>query len=102
MSQFSDRHCEEGDRAFLRHRDSEPVFTKPLFPEGKTSTRWGDISHHNLIGKEARELVTTSKGREVRVYLPTLEAYVTETPRLVTPVSLLSHSYFDAADPRHQ
>lgn len=86
----SNQYSEEGDCAFVRCRGQEPILTKPLHPGGKTSSRWGEIKHDNLIGKQARELVTTSKGREVRVSRPTLEEYVLETSRLVTPVGRLS------------
>ena len=87
--QCSNQYYKEGDCAFVRCRGQEPILTKPLHPGGKTSSRWGEIKHDNIIGKQARELVTTSKGREVRVSIPTLEEYVLETPRLVTPVSRL-------------
>lgn len=55
-----------------------------------THSHRGVISHANIIGTEARQIVRSSKGYEYRVYEPTLAEYVRLTPRLVTPVRPLS------------
>ena len=44
------------------------------------------MDHKSIIGKRARDLVETSRGGKIQVNLPTLEEYVTLTPRIVTPV----------------
>lgn len=49
----------------------------------------GNILHSEIIGRNTRDLVRSSGGANLRVYLPTLTEYVTLTPRMVTPVSLL-------------
>ena len=78
--------CIAGDRVLLRYRNEPLVLTKPLRPEGVTSTRFGDVNHENIIGKRPPNVITTSKRWELRVQLPTLNEYVRLTPRLVTPV----------------
>lgn len=76
---------QEGDRVLLRHKDI--VFlTKPLRPADRLDTHHGVISHSSIIGKQVRDLVTTSTGVVYRANLPTLGEYVTMTPRFVTPV----------------
>lgn len=54
-----------------------------------THTHRGVIEHVNVIGREPRQIVRSSKGFEYRVHEPTLAEYVRLTPRLVTPVRLL-------------
>ena len=54
----------------------------------------GDISHSEIIGKNERDLVNSSKGKGFRVNLPTLAEYITMTPRIVTPVSLLRFTQY--------
>ena len=49
----------------------------------------GDIAHSEIIGRDERDLVKSSRGKGLRVNLPTLAEYITMTPRIVTPVSLL-------------
>lgn len=65
------------------------MFTKPLRPGLKVQSKWGSIPHDSLIGKSARDVVASSTSREFRIHIPTLEEYVTLTPRLVTPVGLI-------------
>lgn len=48
----------------------------------------GVIDHAEIIGKEPRQLVRSSKGTSYRIHEPTLAEYVRLTPRLVTPVCL--------------
>ncbi|MCJ1380382.1 hypothetical protein MMC17_003485 [Xylographa soralifera] len=77
-----------GDRLILRMKEdfSRELFTKPL-RHGKTvQSQWGSIPHDSLIGKFARDTVASSTGRKFQVHVPTLEEYVTLTPRIVTPV----------------
>jgi tRNA (adenine57-N1/adenine58-N1)-methyltransferase len=49
----------------------------------------GVIKHADVIGKEPRQLVQSSKGASYRIHEPTLADYVRLTPRLVTPVRVL-------------
>ncbi|MCJ1243102.1 hypothetical protein MMC30_000299 [Trapelia coarctata] len=70
----------------MKQDSTRVVFTKPLEVTKKVATKWGNISHDSLIGKSARDIVRLSTGREFRLHFPTLEEYVTLTPRLVTPV----------------
>ena len=64
-----------------------------LQAEKTTHSHRGVINHSNIIGTEARQIVRSSKGYEYRVYEPTLAEYVRLTPRIVTPVRLLSSEY---------
>ena len=68
-----------GDSTFAR-------LTKPLKHGSVNSSHRGNIDHSVLIGKQSRDTVLTSARQELRIHLPTLEEYVTLTPRLVTPV----------------
>ncbi|KAF1974253.1 S-adenosyl-L-methionine-dependent methyltransferase, partial [Bimuria novae-zelandiae CBS 107.79] len=52
----------------------------------QTHTHRGNIAHTDVIGKEARQLVHSSKGNAYRIHEPTLAEYVRLTPRLVTPI----------------
>lgn len=58
-----------------------------------THTHRGVIDHANIIGKETRQIVRSSKGFEYRVHEPTLAEYVRLTPRLVTPVRFLAFEH---------
>lgn len=57
----------------------------------QTQTHRGNIAHADVIGKELRQLVHSSRGNAYRIHEPTLAEYVRLTPRLVTPVRLLYH-----------
>lgn len=59
--------------------------TNVLRQDGKTNLQHGDILHSEIIGRNTRDLVRSSRGADLRVYLPTLAEYVTMTPRIVTP-----------------
>ncbi|PGH27328.1 hypothetical protein AJ80_01038 [Polytolypa hystricis UAMH7299] len=74
----------EGDRVFVHGKN--PLLTKPLRANDQTSARRGLLKHNDIIGKRSRDLVQAYKGPMYRVTYPTLEEYVTLTPRLVTPV----------------
>jgi tRNA (adenine57-N1/adenine58-N1)-methyltransferase len=51
-----------------------------------THSHRGVVKHADVIGKEPRQLVVSSKGSAYRIHEPTLAEYVRLTPRLVTPV----------------
>ena len=90
----------EGDRAIVYGKN--PLLTKPLKEGGKTDVRRGVLQHDQIIGKTVRDMVQAYKGLCVCLFLvfdklifigpeyrlgqPTLDEYVTMTPRLVTPV----------------
>jgi tRNA A58 N-methylase Trm61 len=94
----------EGDRVVVQGKT--PFLTKPLQRGKKIGTRRGDVEHGDIIGKATRTVVQSHKGKpflhlfrfwhrltlglagqKFRVSYPTLDEYVTLTPRLVTPVS---------------
>ncbi|MCJ1477514.1 hypothetical protein MMC13_006186 [Lambiella insularis] len=70
----------------MKEDPSRLLFTKSLRPGRVVQSKWGSIPHNSLIGKSARDIVASSTSREFRIHVPTLEEYVTMTPRLVTPV----------------
>ena len=76
----------------LRHKGEAIGMTTPLNVQTRTSTRLGNIDHKNVIGKQSRDVVLSSKGKELRVHAPTLDEYVVMSPRLVTPVRAASPS----------
>ena len=81
----------EGDVVLLRDKKNthhEGTLVK-LEASKKVQTHRGTILHTDLIGKEPRQLVQSSKGASYRIHEPTLAEYVRLTPRLVTPVRLL-------------
>lgn len=60
--------------------------------ESKTiDTHNGRIDHSDIIGKQQRQIVRSSKGNAYRIHEPTLADYVRLTPRLVTPVRCPGH-----------
>ncbi|OJJ49322.1 hypothetical protein ASPZODRAFT_60146 [Penicilliopsis zonata CBS 506.65] len=75
---------QEGDRVFIQGKS--PTLTKPLARGQKTDLRQGKLYHDQIIGRKVRESVQAHKGPEYRLSLPTLEEYITLTPRLVTPI----------------
>ena len=78
----------EGDCVILKSSDETktPIFISKLRAGAVKYTRWGDISHDSIIGKESRHVVSSKKFQTLRAMVPTLEDYTTLTPRLVTPV----------------
>lgn len=93
------RAFKEGDVVLLRPKKDAVDGTLVKLQAAKTTqTHRGVIEHANVIGKETRQIVRSSKGFEYRVHEPTLAEYVRLTPRLVTPVRLLpsetQHSCF--------
>ena len=84
------RAFKEGDTVLLRDKKDTVDGTLLKLQAAKTThTHRGVIDHANIIGKEPRQIVRSSKGFEYRVHEPTLAEYVRLTPRLVTPVRLL-------------
>jgi tRNA A58 N-methylase Trm61 len=80
--------CTEGDVVILRDKkdsSNEGTLLK-LNASKKIHTHRGVIDHADIIGKEARQTVRSSKGATYRIHEPTLAEYVRLTPRLVTPV----------------
>ncbi|KAL8722908.1 MAG: hypothetical protein Q9225_000678 [Loekoesia sp. 1 TL-2023] len=76
----------EGDCAIVRYKGQTIGLTAPLRAKGRTSTRAGEVDHDTIIGKQPRDVVVSSKDRELRVQVPTLEEHIVMTPRLVTPI----------------
>ncbi|RPA91650.1 S-adenosyl-L-methionine-dependent methyltransferase [Choiromyces venosus 120613-1] len=65
---------------------TKTCLTRPLTPHTTFDTYRGKISHNDIIGKQARDIVTTPKGVKFRIAFPTLEEYIVFVRRLVTPV----------------
>lgn len=83
------RAFKEGDVVLLREKkDTVDGKLVKLQASKSMHTHRGVIEHANVIGKEPRQIVRSSKGSEFRVHEPTLAEYVRLTPRLVTPVRL--------------
>ncbi|KAJ8112939.1 hypothetical protein OPT61_g4816 [Boeremia exigua] len=81
------RAFKEGDVVLLRGKKDHADGTLLKLQASKTThTHRGVIGHANIIGKEVRQIVWSSKGFEYRVHEPTLAEYVRLTPRLVTPL----------------
>ncbi|KAF2868025.1 S-adenosyl-L-methionine-dependent methyltransferase [Massariosphaeria phaeospora] len=80
---------EDGDFVVLRDKrdtsDRSGTLVK-LRASKITQTHRGNIQHADIIGKEPRQLIQTSKGTSYRCHVPTLAEYVRFTPRLVTPL----------------
>jgi hypothetical protein len=83
----------EGDNVILepvkslsKGRQSPSVFTKPLKPTSRIETHRGVFLGSDILGKNERDIVTTSNGSDFRIMEPTLAHYVCLTPRQVTPV----------------
>ncbi|KAL5340816.1 S-adenosyl-L-methionine-dependent methyltransferase [Aspergillus crustosus] len=75
----------EGDRALILGKSER--LTDPLQKGGKTNApSGGHLSHDQIIGRAIRQRYQSNKGRKFWLRLPTLEEYVSLTPRLVTPI----------------
>ncbi|KAL8737865.1 MAG: hypothetical protein Q9181_001268 [Wetmoreana brouardii] len=74
------------DCVVLRHKGQPIALTSPLHARGRTKTRVGDIADEAIIGRRPRDVVVSSKDKELRVHIPTLEDYIVLTPRIVTPI----------------
>ncbi|EAW10700.1 tRNA (adenine-N(1)-)-methyltransferase [Aspergillus clavatus NRRL 1] len=75
---------QEGDRVIVHGKT--PSLTKPLRRGQKTDVRRGTLEHNSIIGQRVRDQVKAHKGPDYRLSLPTLDEYVSMTPRLVTPI----------------
>ncbi|EEH45428.2 uncharacterized protein PADG_01578 [Paracoccidioides brasiliensis Pb18] len=75
---------QEGDRVIINSKN--PVLTKPLKKDDQTTVANGTLKHDDIIGKQSRDAVRTTKGSLLRVTQPTLEDYIVLSPRHVTPV----------------
>lgn len=70
----------------LRHKGQAIALTNPLHQKGKTRTKFGSIEHKDVLGKQPRDIVISSRNIELRLQVPTLDEYVVLSPRQVTPV----------------
>ena len=70
----------------LQAKGKNAFMTKTLHPESTTPLPAGNVKHADIIGKRSRDTVRSSKGLDLRVYLPSLAEYTRLTPRMVTPV----------------
>lgn len=79
---------QEGDVVLLRDKKdaSHDGTLIKLHASKTTGTHRGAIKHADIIGKETRQIVQSSKGSSYRIHEPTLAEYVRLTPRLVTPI----------------
>ena len=77
-----------GDRVLLQLKGKGVFMTKKLNPKSTTTFQTSSVKHAEIIGKKSRDTVESSRGHDIRAYLPSLAEYVTLTPRMVTPVSL--------------
>ncbi|KAF9699254.1 hypothetical protein EKO04_002941 [Ascochyta lentis] len=81
------RAFKEGDTVLLRDKkDTSDGNLFRLQAAKSAHAHRGTIEHADIIGKEPRQIVRSSKGLEYRVHEPTLAEYVRLTPRLVTPL----------------
>ncbi|KAF2032207.1 S-adenosyl-L-methionine-dependent methyltransferase [Setomelanomma holmii] len=79
---------QENDVVILREKKDashDGILVKLQAPKSTHSHR-GVIKHADVIGKEPRQVVTSSKGSSYRIHESTLAEYVRLTPRLVTPI----------------
>ncbi|KAH7405807.1 S-adenosyl-L-methionine-dependent methyltransferase [Phaeosphaeria sp. MPI-PUGE-AT-0046c] len=90
---FSTSRCRrrafrEGDVVLLRDKrdTSQDGMLVKLQAAHSVHSHRGVINHADLIGKEPRQLVRSSKGTLYRIHEPTLAEYVRLTPRIVTPI----------------
>ncbi|RDL41101.1 uncharacterized protein BP5553_01080 [Venustampulla echinocandica] len=86
---FSNGVIQENDLVLLRRIDSpgtNPVLSQRLKPNGRVELQRDYIPHERIINQSLRDVVKTRKGKEYRVYQPSLGQYTDFTPRLVTPV----------------
>ena len=75
----------EGDRVFLRAR--KEILSAPLQKNNRVNLPGTFLNHNDIIGQLPGATVRAQNGSGFRIAHPTLEQYVTYTPRKVTPVS---------------
>jgi hypothetical protein len=78
----------ESTKVLSKGRQSPTYLTKPLQPSLKINTHLGDFKGSDIIGKRARDTVTTTNGSVFRVMEASLADYINLTPRKVTPVGI--------------
>lgn len=101
-SAYLRRAFKEGDTVLLRDKKDNVDGTLLKLQASKTKhTHRGVIDHANIIGKEPRQIVRSSKGFEYRVHEPTLAEYVRLTPRLVTPVRIIPSEHASSYSYKH-
>ncbi|EPS38708.1 hypothetical protein H072_7508 [Dactylellina haptotyla CBS 200.50] len=81
----------EGDCLYLKPRSSlararDSFFLPKIKPGEKTVTHKGNISHDDLIGRRVRDIVKTHTGSEYLVTFPTMDEYIVNAERIVTPI----------------
>ncbi|KAL4989136.1 S-adenosyl-L-methionine-dependent methyltransferase [Aspergillus falconensis] len=77
----------EGDRVVINNvKRRQPILTAPLRRGHKIDTPRGILDPDRIIGRGPREIIPTHKGTRFLVTLPTLEQYISMTPRHVTPI----------------
>ncbi|KAL4814814.1 S-adenosyl-L-methionine-dependent methyltransferase [Aspergillus spinulosporus] len=77
----------EGDRVVINNvKKRQPMLTAPLRRGHKIDTPRGILDPDRIIGRGPREIIPTHKGTRFLVTLPTLEQYISMTPRHVTPI----------------
>ena len=76
----------EGDRVLLIGNSGAKI-TRPLCLDSKIQLRDGFLRHNDIIGQPLGRLkVKSSKEKIVTVDLPTLDEYISQSPRLVQPI----------------
>jgi hypothetical protein len=83
----------EGDRVVFRDGSDKARMSRPLRIDGKTEVFKGHLDHNDILRKPlARLWVPKHEGDRVsqrmRVSYPSLEEYISLTPRKVTPVRI--------------
>ena len=79
---ITDQYDIEGDRVLV---DGKKL-SGPLHTNHRLELPRGYIAHNDIIGKPPRAFVSTNVGQKYQITYPTLDQYVSLTPRKVTPV----------------
>ena len=74
----------EGDRVLI---DGKKL-TGPLQHKHSTNLQTGLLRYDDIIGKSLPSYVSTHKDHKHQITLPTLDEYISLTPRKVTPVCM--------------
>ena len=75
-----------GDRIFAIHGFKARLLPA-LHADSETQIDNGVLRHNDIIGRPLQRLkVTSSKGKTVTIVYPTLDEYVSKSPRLVQPI----------------
>lgn len=77
----------EGDRVLIHDDSHQGRFSAPLKADNHEDVTRGRVNANDIIGQPIRPFnVQTSTGVKFRVSYPTLEEYLSRTPRKVTPI----------------